>query len=199
MRTFRQSWFLLMLLLCAGWAQAQSVNTISGAAAVEAKQKKGKTKPGKPKKAAAVVGTAAVAGSAAALATMPPVAADFPSELQTIADQIHVGKLPCELGQSVTLLRDAREPGTFNLFIKNHVYQMKPVVSATGALRLEDSDKGAVWIQLADKSMLMNSQLGQRMADLCQSPSQMQVAQAQKLAPPPHLLEPLPANGLAQK
>ena len=94
---------------------------------------------------------------------------------------------------------DAREPGRFNLFLKNHVYNLSPVKSATGAIRLEDTVQGAVWIQLADKSMLMNSQLGQRMADVCQSHSQMQVAQANKLTPPPSLLEPLPGKGLAQK
>jgi hypothetical protein len=99
----------------------------------------------------------------------------------------------------VTLLHDAHQAGRFNLFIKNHIYSMQPVRSATGALRLEDPAKGAVWIQLADKSMLMNSQLGQRMADQCQSPAQMEVAEAQKLSPPPHLLDSAPAAGLAQK
>ncbi|MEY2621526.1 MAG: hypothetical protein RIT26_1346 [Pseudomonadota bacterium] len=171
----------------AGWASAQTAGTQTQ---VEAKSKK-PVKP-KPKKAA----------DRAAAAT--PVAASEPSaaltpELQMIADQIHTGKLPCEMGQTVTLLHDAHEAGRFNLFIKNHVYHLTPVRSATGAIRLEDPVKGAVWIQLSDKSMLMNSQLGQRMADVCQSPSQLQVAQAQKLAPPPSLLEPLPGNGLAQK
>jgi hypothetical protein len=47
--------------------------------------------------------------------------------------------------------------------------------------------------------MLMNSHLGQRMADVCQSPAQMQVAEALKLSPPPSLLDPLPGKGLAQK
>ena len=179
----------MLALLGSGWACAQSG---VASASVEAKSKK-TTKPKQKPKKAAEAPSAAVAP--APLAAAP----ELPAELQAIADQIHTGKLPCELGQTVTLLHDAHEPGRFNLFLKNHVFHLTPVQSATGAIRLEDPAKGAVWIQLADKSMLMNSQLGQRMADACQSPAQMQVAQAHKLAPPPSLLDPLPVNGLAQK
>ena len=188
MRPIRFAFLLSCALMCTGWAQAQTA-TAPGAT-VDAKSKKASKPKQKPKKAAEaeVVKPVAVAAHS-----------DLPVELQAIADQIHTGKLPCELGQTVTLLHDAHEPGRFNLFLKNHVYHLTPVQSATGALRLEDAAKGAVWIQLADKSMLMNNQLGQRMADMCQSPSQLQVAAAHKLAPPPSLLEPLPGNGLAQR
>jgi hypothetical protein len=65
-----------------------------------------------------------------------------------------------------------------------------PVASLTGAIRLEDAQQGAVWIQLANKSMLMSSKLGRRLADECQSPAQSTVAQAMKLAPPINILEP---------
>ena len=177
--------------LATNGSSAQAVPGTASVPAAEAKAKKSnKGKTQKPKKS-----VTSVSAPATPVAQAPALVGD----LQTIADQIHVGRMPCELGQSVTLLRDAHEPGRFNLFIKNHIYSMRPVQSATGALRLEDHDKGAVWLQLADKSMLMNSQLGQRMADQCQSPAQMQVAEAQKLSPPPHLLEPVPGQGLAQK
>lgn len=180
---------LISALLGSGWVSAQ---TATASTPIEAKSKKASKPKQKPKKAAEAQ-PAVAAPAAVALGN------ELPAELQAIADQIHTGKLPCELGQTVTLLHDAHEAGRFNLFIKNHVFHLTPVQSATGAIRLEDPAKGAVWIQLADKSMLMNSQLGQRMADACQSPAQMQVAQAHKLAPPPSLLDPLPVNGLAQK
>ena len=186
MSRFRCLFVMVSIAVSAGWTQAQTVGTSSGSA--EVKSKKAAISKQKSKKVAEE-------------AQFKPVAAgsDLPADLQVIADQIHTGKLPCELGQTVTLLHDAHELGRFNLFLKNHVYHLTPVQSVTGALRLEDSAKGAVWIQLADKSMLMNSQLGQRMADMCQSHNQMQVAAANKLAPPPSLLEPMPGNGLAQK
>jgi hypothetical protein len=86
-----------------------------------------------------------------------------------------------------------------------HHYRMAPVASLTGAVRLEDTVQGAVWIQLANKSMLMNQKVGRRMADECQSPAQMVVAEAMAKMPPINILEPLgdarpvPAAELANK
>lgn len=184
MRHFHLSLLMSFALLCHMGAHAQSspANTPS----IEARAKK--TAKPKPKKAIEEPSTQPEA-----------VTTDLPPELQVIADQIHTGRMPCELGQSVTLLRDSKELGRFNLFIKDQIYHLTPVQSATGAIRLEDSAKGAVWIQLSDKSMLMNTHLGQRLADMCQSRAQHQVAEAQKLAPPPGLFESQPGHGLAQK
>ena len=194
MRITRLTCLLVFLALVLGGATAQTVSGSSPSSSPEAKAKKSGKSKSKPKKSATLETAAPVAAAGPA-----NLASDMPVDLQAIVDQIHVGRMPCELGQTVTLLHDAHQAGRFNLFIKNHIYSMQPVRSATGALRLEDPAKGAVWIQLADKSMLMNNQLGQRMADLCQSPAQMQVAEAQKLSPPPHLLESAPGAGLAQK
>jgi hypothetical protein len=189
----RMACFFVTLALSAGWVQAQTVQGTADLPTMETKaKKKSRGKVHKPKHAAQADDPLPTVNAAA-------VQTELPADLRVIADQIHVGRLLCEMGQVVTLQPDAQASGRFSLFIQNQVYQMTPVHSATGALRLEDTEKGAVWIQLADKSMLMNSQLGQRMADLCQSPAQQQVAQAHKLAPPPHLLEPLPGSGLAQK
>ena len=116
-----------------------------------------------------------------------------------IASQVHTGQIQCELGQTISLQPDPKSPGRFNLSLKPHTYHLTPVQSATGAIRLEDPKSGAVWIQLADKSMLMNSKLGQRLADVCQSPEQLQVAESQKTNPPPNLLDPSPSKGWAQK
>ena len=194
MRITRLTCSLVFLALVLGGATAQTVSGSSPSSSPEAKAKKSGKSKSKPKKTATLETAAPVAAAGPA-----NLASDMPVDLQAIVDQIHVGRMPCELGQTVTLLHDAHQAGRFNLFIKNHIYSMQPVRSATGALRLEDPAKGAVWIQLADKSMLMNNQLGQRMADLCQSPAQMLVAEAQKLSPPPHLLESAPGAGLAQK
>jgi hypothetical protein len=108
-----------------------------------------------------------------------------------VAAQVHTGHMVCELGNSVNVTPDPQHPGHFHVQMHKHSYHMSPVVSATGAVRLEDSQAGAMWLQLSNKSMLMNSKLGQRMADECQSPDQMAVAEAMKLAPPVSLLEGL--------
>ena len=118
-------------------------------------------------------------------------AAMTPAELE-IAERVQVGKLPCELGASVTLTADAKNPGYFDMQGKNFSYRMFPVVTSTGAIRLEDQKAGAVWLQLANKSMLMNQKLGVRLADECTSVAQLEVAENLKLNPPASILEPLP-------
>ena len=116
-----------------------------------------------------------------------------PKEL-SIAERVYVGKLPCELGAAVTLTPDAKAPGYFDVQGKNFKYRMFPVSTTTGAIRLEDRKAGAVWLQLANKSMLMNQKIGTRLADECASPEQVAVAEAIKLNPPVSVLDaPKPA------
>ena len=69
-------------------------------------------------------------------------------------------------------------------------------VHTTGAVRLEDPRGGAVWLQVANKSMLMNQKIGQRLADDCKSEEQTRVAEAMKHAPPPSLLSGTPAGSV---
>lgn len=106
-----------------------------------------------------------------------------------IAERVYQGRLPCELGAFVTLTADASAPGYFDLQINKLKYRMFPVISSTGAIRLEDPQAGAVWLQLANKSMLMNQKLGQRLADACMNPDQALVAEAMLKNPPPSLLD----------
>lgn len=111
-----------------------------------------------------------------------------PEELE-IAERVHVGHIACELGASVRVTADAHAAGFFYIEGKGFKYHMAPVVSRTSSVRLEDQKAGAVWLQIANKSMLMNQKLGQRLADECMSPQQVLVAEAIKKNPPPSLLE----------
>ena len=115
-------------------------------------------------------------------------AALTPEEL-AIADRVHTGHIACELGAFVNVEADAQSPGRFHVEGKGFKYRMAPVATSTGTVRLEDQSAGAVWIQIANKSMLMNQKLGQRMADECMSPQQVTVAEAIKKNPPPSLLD----------
>jgi hypothetical protein len=103
--------------------------------------------------------------------------------------EVHTGRMVCELGNSVTVSPDPQQPERFLVQMKKNTYFMTPVETTTGAVRLEDAQAGAMWLQLPHKSMLMNSKLGQRMADECQSDHQTTVAQRMKLDPPPGLLD----------
>ena len=106
-----------------------------------------------------------------------------------IAEKVHVGQLPCELGASVRMSADEKSPGYFNLQGKGYKYRMKPVATSTGAIRLEDEKAGAVWLQLANKSMLMDQKNGRRLADECAHPDQVAYANEMKRNPPPALID----------
>ncbi|MDA8446646.1 hypothetical protein [Paracidovorax valerianellae] len=123
-------------------------------------------------------------------------AALTPQEL-AIAERVHTGHIPCELGASVHIEADAKSPGHFRIDGKGFNYYMSPIATSTGAVRLEDQKAGAVWIQIANKSMLMNQKLGQRLADECMSPQQVAVTESIKKNPQPSLLEALPASATA--
>jgi len=115
---------------------------------------------------------------------------------EAVAGEVHTGHMVCELGNFVTVTPDPQQPAHFIVQMKKNTYHMSPVETTTGAVRLEDAQAGAMWLQLPHKSMLMNSKLGQRMADECQSEHQTAVAQRMKLDPPPSLLD---APALAKK
>jgi hypothetical protein len=108
---------------------------------------------------------------------------------EAVAGEVHTGHMVCELGNSVMVTPDPLQPTRFIVQMKKNTYHMTPVETTTGAVRLEDAQAGAMWLQLPHKSMLMNSKLGQRMADECQSDHQTAVAHEMKLNPPPSLLD----------
>ena len=111
------------------------------------------------------------------------------AEQLSIAQKVLVGTIQCELSVVATMRADEQSPGRFLLELGRQRYVMVPVATSTGAVRLEEAASGAVWLQLANKSMLMNQKLGQRIADDCMNPQQLLVAQALLVTPAPHLLD----------
>ena len=124
---------------------------------------------------------------------MAAEAALTPAEL-AISERVYIGRLPCELGAFVLLDKDAKAPGYFNVTTGKLKFRMFPVETTTGAIRLEDKKAGAVWLQLANKSMLMSQKLGSRLADECMSPAQAAVAEAFKTQPALSPLDSKPAS-----
>lgn len=122
-------------------------------------------------------------------ASTPILTSDAVSQDLAIAQQIHQGLMPCEMGASVRVEADAAAPGFFHVQGKGFRYRMYPVRTTTGALRLEDKKAGAVWLQLANKSMLMDQKKGRRMADDCAHPEQVAFGHDMKTNPPPSLFE----------
>ena len=115
---------------------------------------------------------------------------------QAVAKRVFVGNIACELGSSV-LITPSNRPGFFTVQARNVRYFMHPVESRTGAIRLEDPKRGAMWLQLGNKSMLMSQKLGARLADECMGPEQMAMADEMKRNPPRSLLDPDTPNATA--
>lgn len=128
--------------------------------------------------------------------TPPEEVVPLSAELLEVAEQVYVGTMSCELGAHVAVTADPAAPGRFVLELERQRYHMTPVLTSTGAVRLEDSRAGAVWLQLPNKSMLMSQKLGKRLADDCTGAEQTEIARALSRSPVPGILEaraPTPA------
>lgn len=170
---------LLAVVTMPAWSQAS---------ASPSKSAQAKAKPVAAKTAKTAKATQAQTAKKPVTPPAEPEAQMGPDEL-AIADRVHKGQLPCELGASVRLEADAAQPGYFYLHGKGFRYRMHPVVTSTGAIRLEDRKAGAVWLQLANKSMLMDQNKGRRLADECVNAEQVAFAENMKTNPPPSLID----------
>ncbi|KNZ30762.1 MAG: hypothetical protein AD742_20745 [Methylibium sp. NZG] len=152
----------LTLGLAHGHVSAQATAPAKPAAAPAAAAKAAApakaTKPAPAKKAAPA---AAAAAGAVALAAASPEQLDA-------AERTHFGNYICELDQSIDVGMNPKSPGYVDVSFKKKTYTMKPIVSSTGAVRLEEvKGGGMLLIQIANKSMMMDSKVGQRVVDGC--------------------------------
>lgn len=107
-----------------------------------------------------------------AAAKKPAPLPDLTQEQLDNAGRVLVGQMPCEFNQSVTVSEASQKKGYFDIAFKGKHYVLAPEPTTTGAVRLEDKRNGLVWLQIANKSMLMNAKIGQRMVDNCVHPNQ---------------------------
>jgi hypothetical protein len=133
-------------------------------------------------KAKKVKAAAPAVAAAAAMAAGAHTVKLSDSQL-AMAQRVQVGRSECEFNQHVDVQPVQGHEGHFTLAYKNAKYNLVPEDSATGAVRLEDKKAGVMWLQIANKSMLMNSKIGQRMVDNCVHADQMAAAQAAGNAP----------------
>lgn len=136
---------LLASMLCLGVAQAEA-----------------------PAKAKAAKPVAKAAKAAPAEKPLP--AAD--QDQLAAADRALQGEYACEFDQKIDVGMSPKWPGYLVVKFKNSLFTMKPVLSSTGALRLEDVTGRTLLLQIANKSMLMDTKIGQRMVDNCVHPEQ---------------------------
>ncbi|MFG6413942.1 hypothetical protein ACG02S_08540 [Roseateles sp. DC23W] len=141
------------------------------------------TKPAAAKPAAK---SAAKPRVAAAKKTPPPppepVLTDADESQLAAAERAYMGLYACEFKESVVIEKHPKVAGYVDVIWKQTRITMKPVLSSTGALRLEDVTGRTLMIQIANKSMLLDTKIGQRLLDDCIHPEQEKLIAAAKAA-----------------
>lgn len=94
------------------------------------------------------------------------------------AERTFFGLYACEFNQTMDVGMNPKVPGYVDVKFKGKTMTMKPVLSSTGALRLEDVTGRTLVIQIAVKSMLMDVKVGQRLVDDCVHADQVPASQA---------------------
>lgn len=94
------------------------------------------------------------------------------------ATLVNYGDYACEFSQAVEVTPSQKHVGYVEVGFGKLRYIMKPVVSATGALRLEDVRGQTMMLQIAFKSMLMDVQAGRRLVDECVHEKQLAARKA---------------------
>jgi hypothetical protein len=166
MTLFRPVLAVATLMLAALAAQAQTAaSSPSKKTPAKAAAKPSKKAAAKPEPAPAAV-------------TVP----DASPEQISAAEKVFYGHYACEFDQSIDITASPKHFGYVDLKLLKSSWLMKPVLSSTGAIRLEDVTGETLMVQILSKSMLLNVKTGHRLVDDCISPKQREFIEAQRAA-----------------
>lgn len=109
----------------------------------------------------------------AGLSLTLPFSAAQANDVQ-LATSGHVSALyQCNLGDKLTLYKNAADDSYVNLRWNNKMYRMSRQATTSGAERFENKSDGLVLISIASKSMLLDSKKGRQLANECRNPEQI--------------------------
>ena len=111
----------------------------------------------------------------------PPPAAAGPEQIDA-AERVFYGVYDCEFKQTIDIVASPKFPAYVEVKHGKADYLMKPVLSSTGAIRLEDVRGETLMVQIVNKSMLLNVKTAQRIVDDCVSPKQRELIEAARAA-----------------
>ncbi len=107
-------------------------------------------------------------------AQRPPQKAAAPAPLAAATDEqlkaaelTHFGVYECPTPEKLEIQLNPKTSGYVDVKFGKQSWITKPVLSSTGALRLEDVRGQVLLLQIANKSMLMDVKAGRRLADNC--------------------------------
>lgn len=179
-----------VLSLGSGVAAASSTNgTNKASAKTTTKASKAKAKSAKASKAKAERIPVPVSQSAQDAAEAGAGDHELNEQEQKFTQWVDEGTFACEEGGAVTVTAQTDRPGYFVLTNRGQHYRVSPRVSITGAVRLESNAGGIVWLQLANKSMLIAPKQSRRLADGCMSESQKVIAAEMLRNPSPSIFD----------
>ena len=133
--------------------------------------------PAKPVKSPAAKTAKAAPGK-----PVEPVLADANAEQVDAAERVYYGVYDCEFNQTVDIEKHPKHAAYVNVKSGKSTWLMKPVLSSTGAVRLEDTKGETLMVQIASKSMLLNVKSAQRIVDDCVCAKQREMIAEAKAA-----------------
>jgi hypothetical protein len=107
---------------------------------------------------------------------------DAQPEQVKAAELVYYGAYDCEFQQSVHVAQSPKHSAYVDVKFGPGLWLMKPVLSSTGAIRLEDVRGETLMVQIASKSMLLNVKTAKRLVDDCVSPKQRELIAEAKAA-----------------
>ena len=128
---------------------------------------------------------AAKPAAKSAKAAPAPVAYRVPDaspEQVKAAELVYYGAYDCEFQQTVSITQSPKHSAYVDVKHGKNDWLMKPVLSSTGAVRLEDVRGETLMVQIASKSMLLNVKTAHRIVDDCISPKQRELIAEAKAA-----------------
>lgn len=116
--------------------------------------------------------------AAAKRAPAAPAVPEATPEQVEAAALVFYGPYDCEFDQRIDVTPNAKNAGYVDVKHGKSTWMMKPVLSSTGAVRLEDTKGRTLVVQIANKSMLMDVKAGRRLVDECISARQRELIEA---------------------
>lgn len=115
-------------------------------------------------------------------APAPIVPAAASPEQIAASERVFYGMHQCEFDQSVDVAVHPEWPAYVSVKFAKATYVMRPVLSSTGAVRLEDVQGETLMVQITAKSMLLNVKAGRRLVDECISAKHREAMAATSLS-----------------
>ena len=100
------------------------------------------------------------------------------------AELVYYGVYECEFNKNVNILASAKHHFYVDVKHGKTTWLMRPVLSTTGAVLLEDVKGQTLMVQIASKSMLLNVKTRHRIVDACISPRQRELLEAVQASKP---------------